>query len=244
VDTNQTFVFPHLWLGSEAQWAPLLAGTTNAPYALGPDYIKYFLQCGPTWHWQDFTYDIIQQADLVDPGNATADDFDLTPFMRRGGKLLHYHGASDGLIPTGSSVYLYSQILRQLSPRGVDISSFYRFFVVPGMQHCAGTPGNVNAPWYFAGANQAAALGSAVHGVPGFRDAKHDVLLAVMAWVENGTAPGHIVATKWVDDAAAAADRLQVMRQRPLCFWPAKQQWNGKGHVDRADSWTCTTNVE
>lgn len=134
VDVNQTFVFPHLWLGSEAQWVVLLSGLTGAPNDLGTEYVQYFLQRGPQWKWQDFDYGVIEQADRVDPGNATADDFDLSPFMKRGGKLLHYHGMSDALIPTGSSVYLHSQILQTLAPRGIDLSSFYRFFLVPGMQ--------------------------------------------------------------------------------------------------------------
>jgi feruloyl esterase len=235
VDTNQTFVFPHLWLGSEAQWVPLIGGTTNQPNPLGPDYVKYFLNRGPQWKWQDFDYGVIQQADAEDPGNATADDFDLTPFLARGGKLLHYHGMSDGLIPTGSSVYLHSQILRTLAPKGVSLDSFYRFFLVPGMQHCSGTASTVNAPWYFAGGNQAAALSSSAYGVPGFRDAKHDVLLAMMEWVEKGVAPTEIIATKWVNDTL----QDKVMRQRPLCMWPKKQKWSGKGDVNAANTWSC-----
>ncbi|THZ04317.1 putative ferulic acid Esterase/Feruloyl esterase [Aureobasidium pullulans] len=233
VDTNQTFVFSHLWMGSEAQWVPLLG--LNAPNNLGPHYVQYFLQRGPEWQWQDFDYGVIQQADAQDPGNATADDFDLSPFMERGGKLLHYHGMGDGLIPTGSSVYLHSQIFRTLAPKGVDLDSFYRFFLVPGMQHCTNTATTVNAPWYFAGANQAATLSSSVSGVPGFRDAKHDVLLAMMAWVENGTAPAEIIATKWVNDTL----QDKVMRQRPLCMWPKKQKWSGQGDVNAAETWSC-----
>ena len=41
---------------------------------------------------------------------------------------------------------------------------------------------------------QAAALGTNVGSVPGSQDQHHDVLWVVMAWVETGAAPGHIVA--------------------------------------------------
>ena len=93
----------------------------------------------------------------------------------------------------------------------------------------------MNAPWYFAGANQAAKLSTSATGVPGFRDAKHDVLLAMMAWVENGTAPDQIVATKWHNDTL----QDKVLRQRPLCMFPKKAKWSGKGDVNNASTWNC-----
>lgn len=190
---QQTFVFPHLALGSEAQWPVLLSG--GAPNALGTEYVQYFLLNDPDWPWQDFNYSIVELADKIQPGNATAGNFDLSPFHARGGKLLQYHGEADALIATGSSIYFYKHVLRTLLPKGIDLDDWYRFFLVPGMQHCLGTPTDVNAPWYFAGANQAGSIGvdpGSVYGVPGFRDAKHDALLALMAWTENGTAPDYV----------------------------------------------------
>jgi len=106
------------------------------------------------------------------------------------------------------------------------------------MQHCAGTPTDVDAPWYFAGPNQAGALGPApgsVHSVPGFSDAKHDALLALMAWVEIGTAPDQIIATKFQNDTTTD----QVMRQRPLCPYPKQAKYVGKGDPDAAENWQC-----
>ena len=108
----------------------------------------------------------------------------------------------------------------------------------PGLissRHCAGTPANVNAPWYFAGANQAAALSTSVHSVPGFSDARHDVLLSLMAWVENGTAPDQIVATKWHNDTLQDS----VLRQRPLCMYPKQAKYIGHGDVNQAKNWKC-----
>jgi len=102
-------------------------------------------------------------------------------------------------------------------------------------RHCTGTPAAVHAPWYFAGGNQAATLGSSVHSVPGFEDARHDVLLAMMAWVENGTAPDSIVATTWNNDTTREA----VSRQRPLCMFPRRALYDGVGDVDDAESWVC-----
>jgi feruloyl esterase len=92
------------------------------------------LGLGPDWRWQDFNPSIIALSERINPGNATANDFDLSPFYKKGGKLLHYHGFSDGSIATGSSVYFYNHVLRTLKPKGIDLDEFYRFFLVPGMQ--------------------------------------------------------------------------------------------------------------
>ena len=104
------------------------------------------------------------------------------------------------------------------------------------IRHCVGTPPNMNAPWYFAGANQANLLGNNVHSVPGFSDAQHDVLLATVAWVENGTTPTHIIGTKYENETFHDT----VARQRPLCMYPQQAKYSGKGDVNKAASWECT----
>lgn len=97
------------------------------------------------------------------------------------------------------------------------------------------SPSTMNAPWYIAGANQAAQLGTSVSGVPGFSNARHDVILALMNWAENGTAPDAIVATKFEDDNVSKG----VLRQRPICPYPQQAKFNGSGDPDVAESWTC-----
>lgn len=111
------------------------------------------------------------------------------------------------------------------------------------IRHCQGTPRANDAPWYFAGANQQAALkGPIPHSVPGFADAKHDAMLALIDWVEKGRAPTEIVATKWVDDDP----RGKVTSQRPVCMYPqvAKFQDGGgskRSHADvmSPENWAC-----
>ncbi|EON64415.1 hypothetical protein W97_03646 [Coniosporium apollinis CBS 100218] len=232
-EANQTLIFPPFELGSEAEWDLLVGGPE--PATLGTDYVKYMLGEGPEWRWQDFNASVIALSDRINPGNATADNFDLSPFYEKGGKLLHYHGLSDGSIATGASLYLYNQILKTLEPNGIELDPWYRMFLVPGLQHCVGTPSNMNAPWYFAGPNQARRLGTSAYSVPGFSDAQHDVLLAMMAWVENGTAPDQIIATKWENDTLHDT----VERQRPICAYPKQAMYSGEGDEDEAENWRC-----
>ena len=236
VDTNQTFVFPHLALGSEAQWPALLdTSLTGAPSSLGTSWVANFLLSDPSWDFYNLSYETVLLADAVNPGMANADDFDLSPFHARGGKLLHYHGLSDGLIATGSSLYFYKQVLKTMIGQGTGLGDWYRFFLVPGMQHCAGSVNN--APWYFAGANQPFGLGSSVYSVPGFADPKHDILMALMAWTEEGRAPDSIIATKFTNDSVESP----VVRQRPLCPYPLQARYIGVGDVDDAENWKCRT---
>ena len=89
---------------------------------------------GREWHWQDFTPDLVTLAERVNPGNATADNFDLSAFFERRGKLLHYHGLADGGIPPGLSQYFYNRVLETLKPRGIELADSYRLFYIPGMQ--------------------------------------------------------------------------------------------------------------
>jgi feruloyl esterase len=143
VEDNKTFIYPHLELGSEGQWDVMLTG--SVPNSLGYDYIRDFLLSDPTWQWQDMNYSIVEWADQRDPGDLNATNYNITAFYDRGGKLLQYHGYSDGLIPPGSSIYYYNHVLETLRPQGIELDSWFRLFMVPGMEHC--TTSVNDAPW-------------------------------------------------------------------------------------------------
>ncbi|KAI5857446.1 tannase and feruloyl esterase [Durotheca rogersii] len=225
VDVNQTFVFPSMALGTDPGFAMGIPSLTGFAYGV----FKWWVYNNTDWDHTKFTYADVQFANSINPGGATADDFDLSPFKERGGKILKYHGAVDALIPTGSSVYFYQQVAKTLVPKGIDLDDFYRFFLVPGMNHCSGS---LNAPWYIASASQS--LRGATHSVPGFQDAEHDIILAMVKWVEDGAAPDQLIATKFVDDNAA----LGVESQRPLCPYPKHAKYIA-GDLNKSESWEC-----
>jgi feruloyl esterase len=62
-------------------------------------------------------------------------------------------------------------------------------------------------------------------------DAHHDLLSALDAWVEHGTAPDRLIASKVVDG--------RTVRTRPLCPYPLKATYAGTGSTDDAASFTC-----
>ncbi|KAF7917866.1 uncharacterized protein EAE97_012004 [Botrytis byssoidea] len=129
------FIFPSFTLGSEWGWN----GLVSFPSPLGTTYVQYMLGLGPDWTWEDWNPAIILLSDLLNPGHATADNFNLAPFYKKGGKLLHYHGLSDASIANGSSIYFYNQVAKALKPQGIKLDDLYKFYLIPGIGHCAMT---------------------------------------------------------------------------------------------------------
>lgn len=224
IDTNQTYLFPGMALGTDPSFA---MGPHLTP--LGYGLFQYFIYNNSEWDYTKFTLNDVTFANTINPGDAAADNFDLSPFRERGGKILKYHGDADSLIPTGSSIYFYKQVLQTLVPKGVEVDDFYRFFLIPGMNHCSGS--NL-APWYIGAASQS--VQGTTHSIPGFENADHDIILAMMKWVEEGDAPERLIATKFTNDTAT----LGIQSQRPLCPYP-KQAKYITGETNKAGSWEC-----
>ncbi|MGY3583493.1 feruloyl esterase [Bradyrhizobium sp. USDA 4341] len=154
---------------------------------------------------------------LAEVLNATSTD--LGEFREHGGKLIMYHGWADPLIPSQSSINYFNALVGNeghgFQPAGFfpggnpalrRTQSYARLFMVPGMYHCSGGPG----PNTF------------------------DALTPLVNWVENGTAPETILATKFVADTPPA-----VQFTRPLCVFPKVAQYNGSGSSSIAANFTC-----
>ncbi len=99
-----------------------------------------------------------------------------------------------------------------------DMDSFVRLYMVPGMQHCGGGPG-------------ADSFGA---GNFGPADAQHSVDAALEEWVEKGTAPGTIIASKYVGE-----DKQHPKMTRPLCAYPLAAKYKGSGDTNDAASFVC-----
>jgi len=72
--------------------------------------------------------------------------------------------------------------------------------------------------------------------VPGYKDAQHDILLALIDWVEKGVAVDSVVATTWNKPTNVSSG---LLKQRPICPYPQMARWNGNGDMNDAASWTC-----
>ena len=61
-----------------------------------------------------------------------------------------------------------------------------------------------------------------------------DLLAAMDAWVERGTAPDQLVATQ------SAADGTTAIARRPVREFPKFPRYNGTGDPNKAESFTCS----
>ncbi|KAK8137050.1 hypothetical protein PG984_004990 [Apiospora sp. TS-2023a] len=238
-DNGTTLVFPGLPLGADP--SGMLGSFNGLGYGLFQDWVYN----DTNWDYTKFTYADVLEADRVDPGDAAADDFDMSAYRAKGGKIIMYHGMADLGIPTGSSKVFYDNVHKAMgggadakaeaaadgAEADADLTDFYRFFLIPGMGHCNSGPG----PWYIAGGSQD--LPGVTYSVPGHEDAEHDVVLAMMRWVEEDRAPEQLIGTKFVGDDGAKG----IESQRPICLYPkmAKYIGSGKEDVNKPESWEC-----
>jgi feruloyl esterase len=90
----------------------------------------------------------------------------LIPFIKKGKKLLVYHGWSDPALTPTRTIRYYEQLAATLEEPFSEVQNQVRLFMVPGMQHCGGGPGPNN----------------------------FDTLTALENWVEHGQGPDSIIA--------------------------------------------------
>ena len=152
---------------------------------------------GPNWDWRSFDFDHdMAEVDAVlgpDVNGATVGNIDA--FKAHGGKLLMYHGWADSIVNPLATIAFYETLAK--APGGQDqLQSSARLFLLPGVEHCG-----------LGGGEGPDAVGSE-HGLPAPEvDADHDVLAALAQWVETGTAPEKLIATKYEGDDPTKPDR-------------------------------------
>jgi pimeloyl-ACP methyl ester carboxylesterase len=90
-----------------------------------------------------------------------------------------------------------------LQKMGADTKGFFRLFMVPGMFHCGG----------------------------GVGCSSFDKLTPLMQWVEQGSAPDSLLASRIVEG--------KTVRTRPLCPYPQVAKYKGSGSIDDAANFEC-----
>lgn len=209
-------IYPGLVRGGEAApggWSRWVTGTkpfTSLHWLGGEGFFRWFVFEDADWDFRSFDFDRDLAFALQKVGSAVdANDPDLRPLRHAGGKLLLYHGWSDPDISPLASIDYYERVLHTVGPGDdpaaalVETQAFFRLFMVPGLGHCRGGPG----------------------------PDRFDALTALEDWVEKGTVPETIIASK-VEDGT-------VTRTLPLCPYPATPVWDRGGDPHDAGSFRC-----
>jgi feruloyl esterase len=133
-----------------------------------------------------------------------ANNPDLAPFKKLGGRMIMYTGTADPLVPYQDALNYYERVISY--QKGLkQTQDFFRYFLVPGMGHCSGGP-----------------------GLTGF---SHDVLMDLVAWIEEGRAPDKLIAT------GVTCCTVKSSFKRPVFPYPKFPKYIG-GDVNADDSYT------
>jgi hypothetical protein len=223
-DAHGREIFPGFLPGSEdgpGGWGLWITGPAPAKSlmaAFGLGFFSNLVYEDPGWDYKTFKPESgLKAADDKTARALNAVDTDLRAFRARGGKLIVYHGWNDPAIPALSTVKYYESVVAKMGQPDVD--SFARLYMVPGMQHCDNGPG-------------ADSFGQV--GRLAFDDPLHSVDAALELWVEKGTAPAEIIASKYAADGLHA-----VTMTRPLCAYPQSAKYKGSGDPNDAGSFVC-----
>jgi feruloyl esterase len=104
-----------------------------------PSHFKDIIFKDPKWDPSTLNFDTdIAIAEKVDNETLTATNPNLKPFFARGGKLILYHGLSDGLIAPQNTINYYNAVLTTSGPAA---AASMRLYLAPGMGHCYGGDG-------------------------------------------------------------------------------------------------------
>jgi feruloyl esterase len=231
----------------ERIYTPIPVGSENSPAGLATqqDPKKMANQWYPfLWalgsSFDDRKFDFDRDQDLFDQRLApilNANNPDLTSMQQRGGKIMMFTGTADPLVPYQDALNYYDRVVQDqqshlpdaggMGPqRGLSTTrQFFRYFLVPGMAHCGGGPG-----LHDFGQNLQ-------REVP--QDSDHDILTALVRWVEEGVAPDEIIASTYMDDVSSKGIRLQ----RPICPYPQFPKYIG-GDQNSASSYRCVAHPQ
>ena len=124
----------------------------------------------------------------------------MSAFRKRGGKLILYTGMSDPVFSANDLIRYYKRVIKDNGGEK-ETFAFARLFLLPGVNHCSGGP-----------------------GLDSF-----DSLTALEEWVEDDSAPDHII----------AKGKAYPGRTRPLCPYPLTPHYNGWGNPENAASFIC-----
>ena len=204
VQRNGATFFPGWPVGAEPGWVPWFTAPNGhaISYNFGEAFLKNIAFGRPNANYDWLTFDVNADLDRIQGAQALLDA--TNPDLSR-------FKARGGRIvsyagwadPALNPLMTVNYYERVMKTMGAPTADFYRLFMVPGMAHCTGGAGT----------------------------STFDALTPLVRWVEKGTAPETIPASRVVDG--------RVLRTRPLCRYPQTAIYTGSGSTDDAANFAC-----
>lgn len=151
---------------------------------------------------------------------------DLRRFKNAGGKLILYAGWNDNNIPAAQAADYYDTATRTMGGPAAT-QDFFRFFLLPAVNHCRSGLGGGDADW----------------------------ITALENWVEHGQAPDDIIAYHLTSEPPPSRsavmeglppytyasrfplDPASYDRARPVYAYPGMAEYSGAGDPAKPESW-------
>lgn len=203
-------VFAGYPFGSEANWPPTIMEKGIVASMLAVPFYQWVVAQDPNFSPASFQLEtgiILAKSRVSAITDAT--DPNLDAFVRRGGKLLIYHGWEDGLLPAGATIDYYASAKRRAK---ASLDRSVRLFMLPGVSHCEGGPG----PSFF---DKLDVLERWTE-----RGLKPERIVAIK--YEN-------------DALAKEGKPTKLVRTRPICPWPKVARYKGSGSTDDEANFSC-----
>lgn len=139
-------------------------GEPSSQFGFATQGFKYLVFQDPEFDYTRYDFDDYEEDAAHLRGFLDATSTDLSGLKSAGGKLLLWHGWSDAALTAYGSIDYFERA----EERDASVRDYFRFYLMPGVFHCAGGPGPDRVDW----------------------------LGALELWVERGEAPGSLVASK------------------------------------------------
>jgi feruloyl esterase len=235
-------VFPRMQYGSEL--SARYTYYTGMPFPYTSDWYRYAIYNNPNWQAANLSVQDMAYAHAKNPSNIETWNGDLSAFKNRGGKVLHYHGLADSIITSENSPRWYNYVSNTMALPSEDLDEFYRFFRIPGMDHCSGGVG----AWAI-GQNSQDANGTV-------ETPQNNVLMRIVDWVENGNAPVTVTGYKYVNvsylsGSLLLGDGLRILTtwqdtvslgvelERNHCKYPLRNMCIDPENYTKPEAWKC-----
>jgi feruloyl esterase len=215
-------IFSGVVPGTEGHMGGLFLGQNPAAW-LGIVAYPFIWALGDEFNYKTFDFD--KDMDAVDKKVAAivnANNPDLSAFRQSGRKMILYTGTTDTQVSCYDTISYYERIVKQEGSLE-KAQEFVKLYVVPGLGHMQAGPGLND-------------IGQVVSSPDVPLDAEHNILTALMEWVENGHAPEKIIATGYHSVDPFCGEGRDIRFQRPVYPYPLFPKYIG-GNVDAPDSY-------